>query len=106
MLGKEHGGDGDDEDERREEDGALVHIQQFVVLIAVYQSVHHEDAVVDTNTEDERRDDDVQQVETHAEDVHCSQDYQPREDDRHETEQCVLNVPLEADEEYDEYERH
>ena len=80
--------------EGREEDGCLV-INEQVVILAFrlgYQARHHEDTIVDTDTEDEGSDDDVNQVELQAEDAHDALHHVPAQAHRQESDEGNRNT--------------
>ena len=55
----------------------------MVVLRLTDETIHHKDAIVDTDAEDECRDDDIDQIKLHAEDVHGTEDNKPTQHYRH-----------------------
>jgi len=59
------------------------------------QAVHHEDAIVYTNTEDKGGNDDADEIELLAEDVHGPQDDEPAEQDGHKAQQGLLDIEFE-----------
>ena len=77
-----------------------------LLLVGINQAVHHEDTVIDTDTEDKGRDDDADEVETDIKQHHGTEHDQPTQQDGHETEQGVLQVEVEAHEQHDKHEQH
>ena len=70
---------------------------QFL-LVVMRQSVHHEDAIVNTNTEDKGGDDDADEVKADVKQYHSSQDDHPTEQDGQEAQQGMLEVEMETQE--------
>lgn len=91
MNGKEHAANGDEQGDGREQDGGLV----VSKVLVTDQTVHDEDAIVDTNTEYEGGNDDTDEVELLPEDVHGTQDDEPTEQDGHEAKQGVHDIEFE-----------
>ena len=81
MYGEEEGGHHDNEDDGREEDGHLVPSEHVAVASPCLseQAFGNENAVVDTHTEDEGGDNDVDEVELQAYNSHVALHHEPTE---------------------------
>ena len=76
MLCQKHATDSSDEHDGTEHDGGLVGFDDIVLTC---QTVHDEDTVIDTDTEDKGGDDDTDQVELHIKEHHHTQHDEPTE---------------------------
>ena len=110
MSSKEHTTDRSYQRDSTEQDGRLVRGEEREVrgiwLIATQQAVHHEDAIVNTDTENECGDDDADEVEAHVEQYHRSEHDEPTEQDGHKGEQRMLQIEVKTQEQYHEYKQH
>jgi hypothetical protein len=65
MHSEYHATDSDDKSDGTEEDSRFMICELLTVIIS--QSVHDEDTVIYTYTEDKGRDDDINQIKAHVE---------------------------------------
>ena len=77
-----------------------------LIVVGRCQSIHDEDAVIDSDAEDERGDDDADEVETHIEQHHGSKHDEPTEQDGHEAQQSMLDVKAEAQQQHHKDKQH
>ena len=106
MFGKQHGTHGNNQDKCTEEYSCFVITQQARVLFTANKSVHHEYAIINPYTKDKCGDDNVDEIEPYIKNHHCPQHYKPARQDWHKTEQGMLDIEMETEEEYDEYKEH
>ena len=78
----------------------------MVLQVLIDQTVHHKDAVVDTNTEDKGGNDDADEIELYTEQVHDAQHDEPAEQDGCKAQHRVLDVETERQEQHDEDKSH
>ena len=75
-------------------------------LFVANETVHDEDTVVDTNTEDKGGDDDADEVELYVEEYHHAQHDEPAEQDGCKCQQRVAPVEMERQQQYHEDKDH
>ena len=71
-------------------------VSKFLTIV-VSQTIHDKDAIIYTNTKDKGGDNNIYQIEAHVEQYHCSQNYQPTEQYRHEAKDGILDIEMETD---------
>ena len=110
MKRKQHRGHSDNEHDGTEQDGCLVILEQVtrtsLVFLISDETCHHKDRIIDTYTEDECRDDDVDEIELDVKDHHCSEHNEPTKDDWQEAKNSVLDAEVETEEQHDEHKCH
>ena len=95
VQGKDHGPHTYHGGECREEYGRLVRVEQLVAAhVAVLQAIHDEDAEIVADTEDECREDDVDDVEADVEQPHYSHDDNPADAHGQEADECQLDTAV------------
>ena len=93
VLCKQHGSHSDNQDEGREHDCCLVTTEHLAVTVVLMNEPGHDKyTVVNTNTENKCRNDDIDEIEAYAENSHRTQDNKPRKHNREKSQERVFPV--------------